>query len=138
MQFITVSPTSDPNPTSRRAETSGWPKTSVQNANKILLLLALPPLFYIIVFVQHDVEFRWIAWNLEHATGHGCTIQEIESVVRNAGHGWPRKLDRAKHVVEGRGGGNRIVRVIYLNDPEGTFFVIHAMPLTTRRQRRRR
>jgi hypothetical protein len=47
-------------------------------------------------------------------------------------------MDRAKYVVEGRGDGNRMVRVIYLKDPEGTFFVIHAMPLTTRRRRRRR
>ena len=53
-------------------------------------------------------------------------------MVRNAGHGWPRRLDRAKYVIEGR---VQMVRIIYLKDPEGTFFVIHAMPLTTQRRR---
>lgn len=87
--------------------------------------------------MRGDIEFRWIAWNRDHATSPGCTIEETESVVRNAGRGWPRKLDRAKYVVEGRGQGGRMVRVIYLKDPEGTFFVIHSMPLTTRRRRGR-
>ena len=31
-----------------------------------------------------DAEFRWNAWNLDHATRHGCTIPEIESVVLRA------------------------------------------------------
>jgi hypothetical protein len=108
------------------------------DAHDIPFYLAFVRSFHIIVFVQRDAEFRWIGWNREHATQHGCTVVEIESVVRNAGHGWPRRLDRAKYVIEGRGQGNRMVRIIYLKDPEGTFFVIHAMPLTTRRRRRGR
>jgi phage-related protein len=82
-----------------------------------------------------EIEFRWIDWNLDHATVHGCAIEEIESVVRTAGRGWPRKIGDGKRAVEGRGQGGRMVRVVYLIDPEGTFFVIHAMPLTTRRRR---
>ena len=80
-------------------------------------------------------RFRWIEWNREHATKHGCTIREIESVVRNAGRGFPRKHDRKKWLVIGRGTGGRMIRVIYLLDPDGNAFVIHAMPLTTRRHR---
>jgi hypothetical protein len=37
--------------------------------------------------------------------------------------------------VHGRGQGDRWVQVVYLIDPDGTIFVIHAMPLTTRRRR---
>lgn len=102
------------------------------DAHDIQFYLAFTRSFHIIVFVQRDAEFRWIDWNREHATQHGCSVVEIESVVRNAGHGWPRRLDRAKYVIEGR---VQMVRIIYLKDPEGTFFVIHAMPLTTQRRR---
>jgi hypothetical protein len=66
---------------------------------------------------------------------HGCTILEIESVVRNAGRGFPRKADRKKWLVIGRGVGGRVIEVVYLLDGDGTAFVIHAMPLTTRRRR---
>lgn len=87
--------------------------------------------------MQPYVEFRWNEWNLEHATTHGCTVEEIESVVRNAGHGWPRKEENGKYKIEGRGRGDRMIRVIYVIDPDGTLYVIHAMPLTTRRRRGR-
>lgn len=73
---------------------------------------------------------------MDHATRHGCSIQEIESVVRNAGHGYPRKRDSEKWIVTGRGVGDRMVEVIYVLDKDGTAFVIHAMPLKTRRRRR--
>lgn len=84
------------------------------------------------------IEFRWNDWNLEHGTRHGCTVEEIESVLRNAGHGWPRKSGQGRYVVEGRSRGGRIIRVGYVVDADNTRFVIRAMPLTTRRRRRRR
>ena len=62
-------------------------------------------------------------------------MAEIESVVRNAHRGFPRKAGNGKWLVEGLGTGGRIVRVIYLRDEDGRAFVIHAMPLTTRRRR---
>ena len=83
-------------------------------------------------------EFRWIPFNIESATKHGCTILEIESVVRNPPRGFPRKLDAEKYFVQGRGIGDRFIEVIYLLDDDGTAFVIHAMPLITRRKRGRR
>ena len=80
--------------------------------------------------------FRWIDWNLEHATKHGCRIEEIESIVLNPPRGFPRNIGDGKTIVVGRGIGGRFVRVIYVTDDDGTPFVIHAMPLTTRRRRR--
>jgi len=44
-------------------------------------------------------------------------------------------MDRKKWLVIGRGTGDRIVKVIYLLDGDKAAFVIHAMPLTTRRRR---
>jgi hypothetical protein len=85
-----------------------------------------------------NIEFRWIDWNRDHATSHGCSIAEIESIVRHAGHGMTLDIGNSKYLVEGRGQGGRLVRVIFLKDPEGTLFVIHAMPLKTRRRRRGR
>ena len=79
--------------------------------------------------------FRWIEWNLEHATRHGCTVSEIESVVRHPARGYPCKIGDGKWLVEGRGTGQRMIRVIYLMGRDDRAFVIHAMPLTTRRRR---
>jgi len=87
------------------------------------------------MYVVAPSEFRWIEWNQEHATSHGCSIHEIESVIRNARRGFPRKIDRKKWLVVGRGTGVRMIETIYLLDDDGTAFVIHAMPLTTRRRR---
>ena len=84
------------------------------------------------------IDFRWNAWNVEHATRHGCSIDEIETVVRNAGPAFPRRLEADKWFVEGRGTGDRLIRVIYLLSPNPTAYVIHAMPLTTRRGRKGR
>lgn len=81
-------------------------------------------------------HFRWNAWNEEHATCHGCSIAEIESAVRHPERGYPRKIGDEKLRVVGRGQGGRMIQVVYLLDDDGTVFVIHAMPLTTRRRRR--
>jgi hypothetical protein len=84
--------------------------------------------------MARDIEFRWNEFIADHATKHGCSITEIESVVRLSRYR-PRKCGDGKFGVEGRGQGGRMVRVIYLKDSEGTFYVIHAMPLTTRGRR---
>jgi hypothetical protein len=80
-------------------------------------------------------KFRWNAWNLDHATAHGCQIEEIESVVRHPGRGFPQKVGGDKLMVEGRGTGGRMIHVVYVLDEDGSYYVIHAMPLTTRRRR---
>lgn len=85
-----------------------------------------------------SVAFRWNAFNIEHATKHGCSIAEIEMVVRCEIHR-ARKAGHGKWIVQGRGVGDRMIQVIFVYDSDGsTIYVIHAMPLTTRRRRRTR
>jgi hypothetical protein len=79
-------------------------------------------------------DFRWIDWNVEKALKHGCTVAEVELVVNHPGRGFPERRGEKYHV-QGRGIGDRFVQVVYLIDPEGTIFVIHAMPLIGRRRR---
>jgi len=80
-------------------------------------------------------DFRWIEWNIGKVEKHGCTPEEVERVVRNARRPYPKHNGKGKWLVEGRGQGDRVVGVVYLADPDDTIFVIHAMPLTTRRRR---
>ena len=84
--------------------------------------------------------FRWNEFNIDHATKHGCTIPEIEMVVRREVRSHhDRRIDNKKWHVEGRGIGDRMIRAIFIyDDDEETIYVIHAMPLTTRRRRRGR
>jgi len=65
---------------------------------------------------------------------HGVTPREAEHVVNRPARGFPQR-DGLKRLVQGRGQGDRWVQVVYLIDPDGTIFVIHAMPLTSRRRR---
>ena len=65
---------------------------------------------------------------------HGCTVDEVEYVVNHPPRGYPTR-DGTKRLVQGRGEENRFVQVVYTVDPDGTIFVIHAMPLTSRRRR---
>lgn len=83
-------------------------------------------------------DFRWNGWNLDHATKHGCSVEEIQSVVRNATRPYPAKDGEGKWVVVGRGTGGRFIQVIYLIDPHPFAYVIHAMPVTPKGRRGRR
>ena len=79
--------------------------------------------------------FRWHEWNLDKIAKHGVGVEEAERVVRNAARPFPKRRDNDKWLVIGRGQGDRFVEVIYVLDPDDTIFIIHAMPLTTRRRR---
>ena len=79
-------------------------------------------------------DFRWIEWNVEKVQKHGCTVAEVECVVNHPPRGYPIR-DGDKRRVHGRGQGDRFVQVVYVIDPDGTLFVIHAMPLIGRRRR---
>jgi uncharacterized DUF497 family protein len=83
-------------------------------------------------------SFRWNEWNLDHATRHGVSVIEAESIIGQGRRPWPHRTGGNKWMVEGRGQGDRPVRVVYLLDPDKTIYIIHAMPLTTRRRRRSR
>lgn len=81
------------------------------------------------------IEFRWNAWNLDHATQHGVTPEEAESVVRGARRPYPRREAEGKWLVQGRGVGGRMVQVFYVIGDDRLAYIIHAMPLTTQRRR---
>jgi hypothetical protein len=68
---------------------------------------------------------------------HGCTVAEVEYVVNHPTRGYPVR-DGEKRRVHGRGQGDRFVQVVYVIDPDGTIFVIDAMPLSGGRRRRGR
>ncbi len=84
------------------------------------------------------MEFRWNAWNVEHATGHGVSIEEAEHVVRFPRPPYPRDHRKGTLMVVGRGNSNRVVRVVFTLDPDETVHVIHAMPMGGRRRKRGR
>jgi uncharacterized DUF497 family protein len=69
---------------------------------------------------------------------HGVTPAEAESVVGDAESPYPKKIGDEKWLVIGRGTGGRFVQVIYLLDPDGTVFIIHARPMTDAEKRRYR
>jgi uncharacterized DUF497 family protein len=79
--------------------------------------------------------FRWNDWNRDHAGRHGVELLEAERVVEN---GDRRRIDDDKYKVIGRGTGGRWVQVIYIFDPPGVVYVIHARPLTDAEKRRAR
>ena len=85
-------------------------------------------------------RFRWNAWNMESATKHGCTIGEIEEVVRRAlCAGRARRTRDGAYRVEGVGRGSRSIEVVFAFDSRNeiwddeVIFAFHAMPLTRRR-----
>jgi uncharacterized DUF497 family protein len=70
--------------------------------------------------------FRWNDWNREHATKHGCSVAEIESVVLNYPN---RKVGDEKRQTVGRGTGGRLIQVVFVYSPGRTIYVIHATPV---------
>ncbi len=84
------------------------------------------------------MQFRWIDWNREHIAEHGVDEGEAEMVVRNAKPPFPEEIEDEKLIVKGRGIGGRFLQVVYLLDPDGTAFVIHARPLTEREKKQLR
>jgi len=82
--------------------------------------------------------FRWNDWNLDHATGHGVRIEEAEVVILNAGRPYPIHHPDGRWLVLGPGSGGRLLQVVYLEDADGTVYVIHARPLTENEKRRYR
>lgn len=83
-------------------------------------------------FQMDRVEYREVGKTQGRSLGSGIGHTERGSWI-------PRKMGEEKWLVVGRGQAGRVLQVIYLLDSDGsTAFVIHAMPVTTRRRRRRR
>jgi uncharacterized DUF497 family protein len=85
-----------------------------------------------------NAEFRWNEWNLEHATQHGVSTTEAESVVNAARPPYPEEAGEEKLLVIGRGQGGRSVQIVYIPDKDGTLYIIHARPLTPSEKKRLR
>ncbi len=86
-------------------------------------------------------EFRWNEWNIEHIAAHGVSPWQAEYVVNHPPRGYPLRGEEGKFLVRGYDIVGSYLQVIYIFDPPGVVFVIHARPLTDpekRRLRRRR
>jgi uncharacterized DUF497 family protein len=83
-------------------------------------------------------RFRWNAWNIEHIGLHGVMPVEAEMAV--AASQDRRRIGVGKYKAVGRGNAGRWLQVIYIFDPPGVIYVIHARPLNDaeKRQARRR
>ena len=71
-------------------------------------------------------RFRWNDWNVEHIGEHGVKPAEAEMVVTA---GDKRRIGNGKYKAIGRGIGDRWLQVIYIFDPPGEIYVIHARAL---------
>jgi uncharacterized DUF497 family protein len=84
------------------------------------------------------MKFRWNEWNFHHAMAHGVSPEESEYAVTHARRPYPEQAGDDKWLVRGPDFNGRMIQVIYLIDPDGTIYIIHARPLTDREKRRYR
>jgi uncharacterized DUF497 family protein len=84
--------------------------------------------------MRHYV-FRWVGWNLDHATRHGVSVAECERVVRGGEY---RRAGGGKYRAVGRGDGGRWLQVVFVLTKDDEVFVIHARPLTESEKHRER
>jgi len=82
------------------------------------------------------MDFRWNDWNIEHIAEHGVDPEEAELVIRRAERPYPTHRGDGKWLVWGRGRGGRLIQVVFVEDEDGTVYVIHARPLTEHEKRR--
>jgi len=53
---------------------------------------------------MRHIVFRWVQWNLEHATQHGVSVEECEQIILSARY---QKVGGGKYRAGGRGSGGR-------------------------------
>ena len=82
-------------------------------------------------------EFRWNLWNTEHIAEHGVSPEEAEWVVEWARAPYPRRTGD-RFLVRGPTEDGRYLQVVFVIDPPGVVYVIHARPLTARETHRYR
>lgn len=82
------------------------------------------------------MDFRWIEWNIEKVEGHGVAPEEAESAVRASNAPYPRRGHDERWFVWGQSEQGRFLQVVFLEDEDGTYFVIHARPLDNAEKRR--
>jgi hypothetical protein len=75
------------------------------------------------------MEFRWKQWNVDHVQEHGVHPLEAEFIIERARSPFPRYDGRGKYRVWGQTETGDYLQVIFIYDPPGVIFVIHARPL---------
>jgi len=82
--------------------------------------------------------FRWNEWNIEHTRAHGVTRQEAQYLVNCAKAPYPRYEGDGRHRVIGQTMAGEYMQVVFVFDPPGVVYVIHARRLNDREKRRYR
>lgn len=78
-------------------------------------------------------EFRWNEWNLAHIGRHAVRPEEAEWVVNR----YPASDGgEDKYKTWGQTAVGRYLQVVFVLDPAGMVYVIHARDLTDREKRR--
>jgi uncharacterized DUF497 family protein len=83
-------------------------------------------------------EFRWNADNEDHIAEHGIAPAHAEYVVQNARPPYPEYRGDGKWRVWGQTSSGDYLQVVFVFDPDGTVYVIHARPLKDIEKRRLR
>jgi uncharacterized DUF497 family protein len=83
-------------------------------------------------------DFRWSDWNREHLAVHGVTPEEAEYIVDHAAPPYPEQIGDGKWRVRGQTATGRYLQIIFLFDPNGTVYIIHARGLNDREKRQLR
>jgi uncharacterized DUF497 family protein len=84
------------------------------------------------------MRFRWNDRNVEHLGKHGISATEAQFIVNHARRPFPEMIGEGKRYVAGQTANGRYVQVIYVIDPDGTAYVIHARPLNAADKRKYR
>ena len=83
-------------------------------------------------------NFRWNDWNREHIAIHGVMAEEAELIVDQAEPPYPEQIGDDKWRVRGQTASGRYLQVIFVFDPDGTVYIIHARGLNDREKRQLR
>jgi uncharacterized protein len=83
-------------------------------------------------------EFRWNAWNVEHIAKHGAVPAQAEYVVNHPFRGYPLRGEEQKYLARGQDRNGVYMQAIYIFDPPGVVYVIHARPLNDAEKKRLR
>lgn len=80
-------------------------------------------------------EFRWNEANVDHIGEHNIVPEEAEHVVNHPARGFPRAMEDGKYLAKGQTAEGHYIQVIYVFDPPGVVYVLHARPMTIKERR---
>lgn len=81
------------------------------------------------------LEYRWNRWNVQHIAEHGIVPEDAEYVMNRARSPYPRYEGDGRYRAIGRRADGTYMQVVFVFDPPGVVYVIHARPLTDREKR---